>query len=106
MKLYVGGKNKNLKKIVKLGVQYVLCYCLILHGLTRHIANITADSLVNPLMPTALLMTTRDRFSYFRSGVVDKYLGGGGGVLLLMLWPGPGGNVQKSQGKCLTKLVF
>ena len=79
MKLYVGGGNKNLKKMVKLGVQYVLCYCLILHGLTRHIANITADSLVNPLMPTALLMTTRDRFSYFRSGVVDKYLGGGGG---------------------------
>jgi hypothetical protein len=23
-----------------------------------------------------------------------------------LLWPGPGGNVQKGQGKCLTKLVF
>ena len=33
-------------------------------------------------------------------GVVDKYLGGAAACFE------PGGNVQKGQGKCLTKLVF
>jgi hypothetical protein len=44
----------------------------------------------------------RDGFSYFRSGGVDKYLGG---VLLLALarawW-----QLRKGQGKGLTKFVF
>ena len=45
---------------------------------------------------------SRDGFTYFRSGgEVDKNLG----VLLLAL-EGPGGDAQKGQGKCLTKLVF
>jgi hypothetical protein len=42
-------------------------------------------------------------FMFSFGGVVDKYRVGGGCCLL---WPGPGGNVQKGQGKCLTKLVF
>ena len=52
------------------------------------------------------LQLPRNGFSYFRSGEGggggDKYMGG----CCCLLWPGPGGNVQKGQGKCLTKLVF
>ena len=44
----------------------------------------------------------RDGFSYFRSGGVDKYLGG----CCCLLWPGRGGNAWKGQGKSLTKFVF
>jgi hypothetical protein len=44
------------------------------------------------------------RIFIFSFGGVDKYLGGGGGCCLL--WPGPGGNARKSQGKSLTKFVF
>ena len=46
----------------------------------------------------------RDGFSYFRSGGWINIWGGGGCCCLL--WPGPGGNARKGQGKSLTKFVF
>jgi hypothetical protein len=44
------------------------------------------------LISIPVLRNHRDGFSYFRSG------GGGGGGCCCLLWPGPGGNVQKGQG--------
>ena len=42
-------------------------------------------------------------FSFGGGGWIDIW---GEGGCCCLLWPGPGGNVQKGQGKCLTKLVF
>jgi hypothetical protein len=64
-----------------------------------------------PLCPYSCLerlvcngVRTETDFHIFVRGEWVNIWGGGGCCCLL--WPGPGGNVQKGQGKSLTKHVF
>jgi hypothetical protein len=54
---------------------------------------------------TSLETEPETDFHIFVRGHLDKYLGGGGGLLLALAGVS-GGNTQNGQGKILTKFVF
>jgi hypothetical protein len=62
----------------------------------------SGKSFKDTVKPVLHISSAQRRIFIFSFGGVDKYLGG----CCCLLWPWPGGNTQKGQGKCLTKLVF